>query len=448
MLSQKFIRVFLLFAISALMPDIVQAQSIIRDTEIEAMLAEWSEPVLKAANIPQDNVNVVFVQSPDINAFVAGGANIFFYTGLLEKTDGPGEIIGVFAHELGHIAGSHLISSRDALERASYESILGAVLGIGAAILGGGGDAATAIISGSQGIAARRFLAHSRVNESSADQAALSYFEKAGYNPDGLGTFLGKLQDEELLPTSRQSEYVRTHPLTHNRIEAVKNRAAQSPYQTADFPASWYEQHARMKAKLIGFISPGRVAWDYDDRDQSIPARYARAIAAYRQNEVEKAITLIDALIVSEKDNPYFYELKGQMLLDFSRVEAAIPAYRKAVEMKPDASLFRIALAQALLQTPENPARSDEAIENLNRALRDEPRSTRAHRLLAIAYGQTDREPLAKLHLAEEAVLQRRLPDATRHANAVLKTVEQGSREWLRANDLIDYIKTLKPIDK
>jgi len=420
--------------------------SIIRDSEIESYFKEWSAPLLKAAQIPNGSVNVILVQSNELNAFVAGGANIFFYTGLLEKTEGPGELMGVFAHELGHIAGGHLISTRDAFERASYESILGTVIGIGAAVLSGNGGAASAIISGSQNVAQRNFLAHSRVNESSADQAALTYFEEAEYNPEGLGSFLEKLQDQELLPSSRQSEYVRTHPLTRDRVDAVKNRAEKSPHAEAEFPAAWYDQHARMRAKLIGFISPGRVAWEYDDRDISIPAKYARAIAAYRENRIDEALSKIDALIAQAPNNPYFHELKGQMLVDFSRVEEGLAPYRKAIQLKPQEALFRIAYAHALIESAgENDAGLREAIQQLERAHKRERRSGRVHRLLATAYGRLGAENSAKIHLAEEAVLQRRIPYAKQLAQAVLASEEAQSVTWIKARDLLDYIKTLKP---
>lgn len=419
--------------------------SIIRDSEIESYFKEWSAPLLKAAQISPSGVNVILVQSNQLNAFVAGGANIFFYTGLIERTSGPGELMGVFAHELGHIAGSHLISTRDAFERASYESILGTVIGIGAAVLSGNGGAAGAVITGSQGIAQRRFLSHSRVNESSADQAALSYFEQARYNPSGLGSFLEKLQDQELLPTSKQSEYVRTHPLTRNRIEAVDNRASQSPYQDTAFPAQWVDQHARMKAKLIAFISPGRVAWEYDDRDLSIPAEYARSIAAYRENKIDEALSRIDGLIEKEPKNPYFHELKGQMLVDFSRLDESLVPYRSAIALKPQEALFRVAYAHALIESGNDQGRLNEAIEQLQRAQKKESRSGRVHRLLATAHGRLGHDNLAKIHLAEEAVLQRRLPYAKRLAQAVLSSEEAQSSTWLKARDLLDYIKTLKP---
>lgn len=428
-------------------PIIAQGRSlppIIRDTEIEETFKEWSEPILDAARVDPGSVNIILVQSPQINAFVAGGANIFFYTGLLQKTDGPGEILGVFAHELGHITGSHLIAGREAMKRASYESILGVVLGIGAAILSGDSGAAAAGVSGGSTIAGRRFLAHTRINESSADQAALSFFETAKFNPEGLGTFLEKLQGEELLPSSRQSEYVRTHPLTRDRINAVEARADKSLYQDAAFPAHWYEQHARMKAKLIGFISPGQVAWTYDDRDMSIAAQYARAIAAYRENRTDEAVSRIDALIAEEPDNPYFYELKGQMLVDFSRIEDAIPAYRRSIEIKPDAALLRVALAHALIESGNDQARLKEATENLERALSDEGRSARIRRLLATAYGRMGQEDLAKVNLAEEAVLQRRYGYAKQQAASVLTNAPKDSRAWLKAKDVLEHLKTVK----
>jgi len=421
-----------------------KAPVLIRDTEIENIMSEWAAPIFKAADIAPDNVHMILVQSDDINAFVAGGANIFFYTGLLTKTDSPGEIFGVLAHELGHISGGHLILSRDALERASYESIIGTILGIGAAIATGNGGAAAAISGGANSVAQRRFLAHSRVNESSADQAALTYFEKAELSPRGLISFMSKLESQELLPTSQQSEYVRTHPITRDRVEALQARAQTSPFNDKPYPAQWIEQHARLKAKLIGFINPGRVPWVYDDRDTSIPARYARAIAAYRENRVDKALQKMDELLALESGNPYFLELKGQMLVEFGRIKEGIPYYRKSVKILDKAPLIRIALAHALLESGEDKALIDEAVNHLERALQKEPRSTRAHRLIATAYGRLGQENKAKIHLSEEAILQGRLPYAKQLAETVLKNVENGSREWLQAKDILAHIENVE----
>ena len=195
-----------------------QSLSRIRDTEIEAILKSWSAPIFKAAGLDPEGVHIILVKDDAVNAFVAGGSNIFVYTGRIEKTESPGELIGVIAHETGHIAGGHLIRSREAMERASYESMIGALLGLGAAIAGGNPSAASAGIAGSSTFAQRSYLAYSRVQESSADQAALSFLEKAQINPSGMESFMEKMKSDMYVPESQQSEYVRTHPLMENRM--------------------------------------------------------------------------------------------------------------------------------------------------------------------------------------------------------------------------------------
>ncbi|MGH1403849.1 MAG: M48 family metalloprotease [Alphaproteobacteria bacterium] len=420
--------------------------TLIRDTEIETTLHAWGMPVFKAAGLDPAAVNIILVQSDQVNAFVAGGSNIFFYTGLISKTETPGELIGVLAHETGHIAGGHLIRAREALERASYESIIGTLLGVGAAIASGDPNAAAAVSLGSTSIAQRTFLAHSRVHESSADQAALTFLERAKINPDGLVSFMDKLKAETYVPEDQQSEYVRTHPLVDNRVEALKTRVSESAYTGQGYPKAWNAQHQRMKAKLIGFIHPEQIQWVYDDKDVSVPAQYARAIGAYRQNRIEEALKRIDDLLQQEPKNPYFFELKGQMLVEFGRVEEAVPYYERAVSILPESSLFRIALAHALIEGAGQSGQESlkEAIDHLERALQDEPRSSRVHRLLATAYGRVGKANRAKLHLAEEAVLQRRFPYAKQHAQAIINAEEEGSSLWIKAKDIISFIETMK----
>jgi predicted Zn-dependent protease len=445
-LPKLFLRsLILLLAVFATVTPLRAADApiIIRDTEIEDTFKEWMEPLLAAAGLNKESVNLIIVQSPQINAFVAGGANIFIYTGLIESTENPGEVIGVLGHELGHIDGGHLIAARTAMERASYESILGMVLGVGVALATGEGGAASTIAAGSSTMAMRGYLSHSRVQESSADQAALRFFESAQLSPVGLETFFEKLESEELLPAEQQSEYMRTHPLTRDRIDAVHQRAQQSPYVNKAFPAAWTEQHKRMKAKLAGFITPTKIPWVYGDRDTSIPALYAKAIAAYRNRDVDVALQRVDQLIATEPENPYFQELKGQMLVEFGRVADGVPYYQKAANKLPDAGLIRLALGHALLET----GHEQEAIDNLERAQQDEPRSSRIFRLLATAYGRLGNENMARLNLAEEAVLQRQIPYARNQAQSVLKNTKQGSREWIKAKDILAHIETIDDED-
>lgn len=436
--------------ILALMPVPSYAQgapTVIRDSEIEAILQDWTAPLIAASGLAPGSVNIIVVQDSDINAFVAGGANIFIYTGLIEKTKNPGELIGVIAHELGHIRGGHLIRTREAMENASYESILGMVLGVGAAILTGDGGAAAAVSTGAQAQAMRRFLSFSRAQESSADQSALEEFNQAQMNPQGFMSFMQTLESQELLPASQQSAYMRSHPMTRDRIAAIEAGVNKSPYKEKPLPAAWDEQHARFLAKLIGFISPGRVAWEYDDRDQSLHARYARTIAAYRENRVDQSLKMVDQLLAEEPNNAYFHELKGQMLMDYGRLDAAKVSLRRAVELAPQAPLIRILYAHTLIENSrngQNRADVNEAISQLNRAQRDESRSPRVHRLLATAYGYLGQESEAQLHLAEEAVLQRRYADAKRLAKTASGAMKQGSRSWLRAQDILSYVSAVE----
>ncbi|MCB1590975.1 MAG: M48 family metalloprotease [Alphaproteobacteria bacterium] len=420
---------------------------IIRDAEIEKILKLWSEPVIRAAGLNPAGVKIILVQSTDVNAFVAGGSNIFVYTGLIELTENPGELIGVLAHEMGHISGGHLIRTRDALERASYESIAGAILGIGAAIATGDAGAVPALTLGGSSVAMRRFLAHSRVQEASADQAALTFLDKAKIDPTGIGSFLDKLKAETLMPADQQSEYIQTHPILENRLEALETRINASPYKAAGYPAEWRGQHALIKAKLLGFINPGQVAWTYDDRDDSLPAQYARTIAAYRNSQVEDSLKRIDALLLRAPENPYFHELKGQMLLEYGRPNEAVASYRKALDIQSDAPLIRAALGHALIESrysgpDEEQKKLGEAIHELERVLKEEPRYALVNRLLATAYGRLGNTDMAKVYLAEEAVLQQNFDYARKQAEGVVNSAKPESREWKKAKDVLSYIKS------
>lgn len=427
--------------------DPVKAQGVIRDTEVESYIKTWSAPVLEAADLDTESIDIILIGSNQINAFVAGGNNMFFFTGLLTATSSVGEVIGVFAHELGHIKGGHLIRGREVLENASYQALVSTLLGIGAAILVGDPGVASGIIGLGQGAAAGQFLSHSRVQESSADQAALTYLEDAGINPSGFRSFLQKLESQEVLPASQQVEYIRTHPLTRKRIDDVSTRIDTSEFATIDYPPEWVDQHARMKAKLIGYLLPEQIGYHYPQADTSIHAKYARAIASYRVNDYETSLAQMDALIALEPNNPYFYEIRGQIRRDYSRLKQAQGDYEKAISLLPPlfSGLIRLDLAHVLLENAKGDRQLIlEAEKNIRLALATEERSPRAHRLLATSLGRTGRDAEAKLHLAEEALLQRNIPYAKRQARAAQKELKKDSNEYLRASDILNYISVLE----
>jgi predicted Zn-dependent protease len=380
-----------------------QSPQIIRDTETEAYLKTWSEPIFHAANLDPNSVKMILVQNNDVNAFVAGGSNIFIYTGLIEKTESLDELLGVIAHETGHISGGHLTRSREAMRQSSYESLLGAVLGISTAIISGQAGAGAAVAQGSQGMALNRYLYNSRIQESSADQAALSFFQKAKFSPSGMVKFMQKLQSQEYLPASQQSSYMRTHPLTSDRVLAFENGADQSPYRDAMLPKDWQAQYSRMKAKLTGYMYPQKIAWAYPDSDTSIDANYARAMAAWRSGQLDHAEKLLRGLVATEPNNPFFQENLGQFLYENGKVKESIPFYEDSARLLPQSSLIQLAYGQSLSAVAEDQNQLEKAALVIKKALNLDPALFRAYRQMAIIEGKLGNLAVADYYLAEEA---------------------------------------------
>ncbi len=409
--------------------------TMIRDAEIEHIIRSYARPIFDAAGLDSDAVAIALVRDPTLNAFVAGGMNIFLFTGLLLEVAEPSELIGVIAHETGHIAGGHLVRGRARLEQASAEAILSTLVGVGVAVLAGRGDAAAAAaVTGSE-FARRRLLAFIRAQESAADQAALTLLDRAGISGRGLLAFLERLADQELLPESRQDPYLRTHPLTRSRVDTVRHFVERSRHADRALPARFAEWHRRMQAKLFGFLYPDRALRRYRADAAAVAPRYGRAIALYRRSLLAEALPVIDRLIAEEPTNAFFHELKGQMLLENGRPAAALPSYRRAVELKPDSGLLRAALAQTLLQTPDV-ANARAAVVHLAVARRFEPRSPFVWRLLATAHGRLGEQGLTAYALAEEALARGDRALARAQAARAEALLPAGTPGWLRAQDI------------
>ncbi|UEM05118.1 M48 family metalloprotease [Skermanella rosea] len=407
----------------------------IRDAEIEHIIRTYAGPIFEASGINGDSVEIALVKDSSLNAFVAGGMNLFIHTGLLQESENPDELIGVIAHEIGHIAGGHLIRSQEAMEGASAQAILSALLGIGAALATGEAGAGAAILGGGQEMARRSYLAYSRAQESTADQAALGYMDQAGVSARGLLNFLEKLAGQDLRPTDRQDAFVRTHPLTQDRIESVRYHVEHSRVSDRKAPAEYVEMHARMKAKLLGFIQPQIALHRYRDSDTEVAPRYGRAIALYQRGDIRQALPLIDQLIKEEPDNPFFHELKGQVLLENSRVAESIAPYRKAVELLPDSALLRSSLAHALVETNDD-SLLDEALKHLKAAASREPRTPFTWRLIATVYGRENQQGMLSYALAEEAMARGDRAVARFHAEKAENQLPAGSPGWIRAQDI------------
>ncbi|NJO55182.1 MAG: M48 family metalloprotease [Rhodospirillales bacterium] len=431
----------LILALSLTLPGSVRAQSIslIRDTEIETTIRAYATPVFLAAGLDPSAVRIYLVNDKQINAFVAGGQNLFINAGLLLRSEDAGQVIGVIAHETGHIAGGHLIRLQEALKRGTAESILAFVLGAAAAAAGRP-DVGAAVISGGQNIALRNLLQYSRTQEGAADAAAMKLLDETEQSAEGLLRFLNILSEQELLSPTRQDPYLRTHPLSADRIQALAAFVSRSPHSNVPVNPVLQRQHERMVVKLRAFLEePGATLRRYPETDTSDDALYARAVAAHRSADSKKAIQLIDALLAKHPQDPYYHELKGQILFEGGQPREAIDSYSTAARLLPAAPLIRLDLARAQLGT-NDPSLLNDAITNLRVSLAEEPNRPFVWRQLAIALGRDGQQAESSLALAEEAILLNKMPEARFHASKAERLLPAGSPGWLKAQDIITAV--------
>jgi predicted Zn-dependent protease len=413
-----------------------QRVSLIRDAEIENTIRVYATPLFNAAGLDPQVVEIHLVADRRLNAFVTLGQHLFLNTGLLMRADDAGEVIGVIAHETGHIEGGHLVQGQRAMQGAAMQSILTAVLGAAAAVITGIPALGTAVLSGGSELTRRNFLKYTRTQEESADQAALTLLDETHQSSKGLMRFLDRMSSQELLTPSQQDPYLRTHPITRNRITHIRNHIAQSKWSDVPIPEDLQALHRRMRAKLYAYMEPPMQAFlRYKEDNVSLEARYARAIAYHRLGRLEDAIAEMDSLIGEFPDDPYFHELKGQILFESGRIQPSIASYREAVRLLPDAPLIRIGLAQALLETNDI-AHNAEALDNLMQAVQTNEKGPDTWRLLAIAYGRKGDFGLTALALAEEALAMGKHREARGQAKRAQKKLAIGSPGWLRAQDI------------
>jgi len=412
------------------------AQSLLRDTEIEETMRDYTTPILRAAGLTPSAVDLYLVNDPSLNAFVTRGQNIFLHSGIILESDTPNQLKGVIAHEAGHIAGGHIVRS-DYGQRSAYGAILIAA-GIGlAAILAGEGEAGALVLGGSQQFGTIEYLAYSRVNESAADQYAAKYMEATGQSTQGLIDFFERFRVQEVLSQARRYPYFRGHPLSGDRIDALREKVEDSAYTGK--PDSAQDQHRldMAKAKLRGFLEgPQLVFSRYPPDDQSQYARYARSVAYFKGADLKNAVREIDSLIAEEPKNPYFHELKAQILYESGQGPDSIAPSEKALELRPNSPLLEIALATALLESNET-APINRSVTLLKSALQKERDNGFAWYTLSRAYGKLGEEAMAKYATAEQAYAVGDIQRARSFAQRAQQDLRRDQPQWRRAADII-----------
>ncbi|MFA5601602.1 MAG: M48 family metalloprotease [Phenylobacterium sp.] len=420
----------------ALPPAQAQAQgmSLIRDTEIEATLRGYLDPLIEAAGMEPKNIELLLIGDKDLNAF-AGPGVVGIHTGLILESDTPNQIQGVLAHEVGHLAAGHAARSGE-MNRAGLRPFL-LTMGLGVlAALAGSGEAAAGLVSSASYFGTLGAMGYSREQESRADQAGAQILDRAGVSGRGLVEFFDNFRYQEVFSEARRYAYFRSHPISSDRIGGLRAKVERQPaYSKAD-PPEMVAEFEVMKAKLDGFLNPGVAITKYGEKDDGYAARYARSIAYYQLKQPDKALEIIDKLLAEQPENPYLWELKGQILFEFGRAKEAEAPQRRSVELMPEAPLLRINLGQTLIAL-DDPAKLDEGIAELRKAVTQEDDNAVAWRLLAVAYDRKGEEGLARLATAEYNFATGQAEKARVFAMRAREKLAKDSPQWRRATDIV-----------
>lgn len=426
-------------ALSSLAAQPVAAQSILRDAETEAVFREMTKPLVLAAGLDPRNVEIIIVHDKEINAFVAGGQVVFINSGLITAADNANQVQGVVAHELGHMAGGHAVFSDQGAKGAYGIMLISLLLGA-AAIAAGGAEAGAGILSAGQRAAEGKYLAFTRTQEATADAAGVKYLDAAHISGRGSLDFFKKLSNQEYRyyqSHSDEQSYNQTHPLTNDRITYLSDQYPHSSAWNNKTDPALEARFQRVKAKLAGFVNdPDQTLRDYPETNRSLPAHYARAYAYHRGAYPEKAMAEVNVLIAAAPHDPYFLEVKGQILLESGHPKEALPPLREAVAITGAQPLITATFGHALVET-EDRANYPEALRVLRAAVNRDRENPDAWYSLGVVYDRTGDVPRAALCTAESAQMERRWPIALRNAEIAYQGLPKGSPDSLRAQDIL-----------
>jgi len=417
---------------------------ILRDMETEQLLREYTRPILRAAGLEKQNIQMVIINDSAFNAFVADGRRIFVNYGAIMQSETPNQIIGVLAHETGHLAGGHLAKIREQLANAQTQMIIAMLLGAGALVAGarsgpGSGltQAGAAAVQAPQEVIRRTLLSYQRQQEENADRAGVKYLTATGQSARGMYETFKRFTNDSMFAARGADPYLQSHPMPAERVAALEGLARSSPYWDKKDDPALQMRHDMVRAKISAFMErPDTVYRRYPTSNNSLPARYARAIVSYRHGDLRVALTQIDALIQEHANNAYFYELRGQALLEGGRPQEAIAPLRRAVQLSSGAPLIEMLLGQALVASNNN-AYTDEAINILRAAVARETEAPLGYSQLAMAYGRKGDYAQADLASAQAAFLRGDNKTARELASRAKTRFAIGTPGWVKADDIV-----------
>ena len=420
----------------------------IRDTEIENILYSWTKPILKIAGLEENNLKIHIVADKRINAFVTNGQNMFLNTGLIIKAGSASGLIGVIAHEIGHIKAGHIIKMKQVARKLQDNQFITSLLGMGLLIATSSNknlknnkmDIAKTALSIGPSLANKSFFSFSRGNEYVADTLAIDFLKGVKRNPKSLSIILEKLYGQELLLIERQDPFLRTHPLSKARMELIKQKTS----STDNYVESKLDKNSylRIKAKLEGFLeNPGRTL--LNNTEETLYNRYARAIAYLRVPMYKKSIEEINSLLKDYPNDPFFIELKAQILAENGKIREAIKYYKKSLKIIPNSILIMLPLSGLLLEDSKNLKSIKEANNYLKFIVKKEPDNILAWHLKGISHNRLGEPIYANLSAAEEFLRKRDYKNAKFFAEKVVSASKKFSSENLRASDIINLINEI-----
>ena len=418
---------------------------VLRDTETEQLLREYTRPILRVAGLEKQNIQMVIINDPSFNAFVADGRRIFVNYGAILKSETPNQVIGVLAHETGHLAGGHLAKLREQLAQAQTQMIIAMLLGAGAMVAGsrssnpnnGMANVGVAAIAGPQEMIRRTLLSYQRQQEENADRAGVKFLTATGQSAKGMYETFKRFTDESLFAAHGADPYLQSHPMPAERVAALEGLARASPYWDKKDDPSLQLRHDMVRAKISAFMERQDTVYRrYPLSNTSLPARYARAITTYLHGDLNNALTQIDGLIQAQPNNAYLFELRGQALLEGGRPKEAIAPLHKALQLSNSAPLIEMLLGQALVAT-ENKAYTDEAITILRAAVTRESEAPLGFSQLAMAYGRKGDYAEADLASAQAAYLRGDNKTARELASRAKTRFAVGTPGWVKADDIV-----------
>lgn len=427
-----------------------QQLPLIRDAEIEALLADYARPIFKVAGLGSNKIQMRIVHEDSFNAFVVDGRNVFINTGALTISDTPNQVIGVISHETGHITGGHMAALRSRIAKDQTRALIAQILGIGLLVAGGSsghgaggsdlGNAGTGVLVGGTELIQRGLLSQMRQQESAADQAGIKFLEATRQSGRGMLETFERFAQQEYISDAQRDPFVRSHPVATDRLARLRTLVEQSPYYNAKDDPGLQLRHDLMRAKLSGYLErPGIVLNRYPVSDQSLPARYGRALGHFFQggSGPSTALAEMDSLIRDRPTNPWFLEVKADMLIRSGRKAEAIVPLRQALKLVPDSTLMEVELADCL-QSLGDPVSMNESVGLLRRSLVDD-QNGRAYRLLATAYYAQGKGPEADAAQAQAEFEEGDLKKAQIFAKRAQAHLRQGTPEWIKTDDIINY---------